>query len=110
MKKARAMEKIFSLTGKGGDFYEDPFRGKPLKDFLDLSNKGDRLCSCRGAKTGEDGYDDWVWCDNDMYNCCFGYRCYHLKCISEYIRPTDPSKDKFVCSLCLAAAAGSASV
>ena len=103
VKKGRALAKVLALTGRGGKLHEDVFEGKPLRHFIDLSNRGNCFCSCRSKNTGE-GYDDepWVYCDNDNEpGGCFGYRCYHLNCIGASTRPKNPSKDDFVCEWCL---------
>ena len=99
----KAYKRIMTLTREGGPLHSSPFaNGKPMKDFVDLDDDSDRLCSCRNSKHGP-GYDDqpWVYCDNDDDGTCAGFRCYHLNCIEKKLRPKDLKHDNFLCAFCV---------
>ena len=100
-KKKKAMERIEALT-QGTAVFEEGVR---MEEYFHIGEgQGETFCLCREKLDREDGYEEWVWCDNDATGSCFGFRCYHVNCRHPSLRPqrgTFDDEDVFVCEACL---------
>ena len=100
-KKKKAMERIEALT-QGTAVFEEGVR---MEEYFHIGEgQGETFCLCREKLDRGDGYEEWVWCDNDATGSCFGFRCYHVNCLHPSLRPqsgTFDDEDVFVCEACL---------